>query len=77
VLLLLPTAWLVARGRTWAILFPLVGWVALFADGEQSVWQAAASVPLTFFGCLTAVLVEAIAERRAQTSYAAAALAPK
>jgi hypothetical protein len=34
-------------------------------------------VPLTFFGCLTAVLVEAIVERRAQTSYAVAALAPK
>ena len=31
VLLLLPTAWLVGRGRTWAVVFPLAGWIALFA----------------------------------------------
>jgi Glycosyltransferase family 87 len=77
VLLLLPTAWLVARGRTWAIFFPLVGWIALFADSSDGAWLPAASVPLTFFGCLTVVLIEASVERRAQRSYAVAALEPK
>ena len=65
VLLLLPTAWLVTRGRAWAVVFPLVGWIALLADGEQTVWWAAASVPITFFGCLALLLLEAMVERRA------------
>ena len=65
VLLLLPTAWLVARGRTWAVVFPLVGWIALLADGQQTVWWAASSIPITFFGCLAVLLLEALVERRA------------
>jgi hypothetical protein len=77
VLLLLPTAWLVARGRTWALVFPLLGWLALPADGSDTAWLAAASVPLTFFACLAAVLVEASLERRSGTSPARAAMAPE
>ena len=76
-LLLIPTAWLVARGRTWALIFPLLGWLALPADGSQSVWLAAASVPLTFFGCLAVVLAEAFLERRAETFRAPAAITAK
>ena len=66
VLLLLPVAWLVSRGRTWAALIPLLGWIGLFAFVEDSTpnWQAAASIPLTFFGVLALVLVEAYRERR-------------
>jgi len=66
VLLLLPIAWLVGRGRKWAALIPLLGWISLFAfvDGEAPSWPAAASVPLTFFGVLTLVLWEARRERR-------------
>ena len=66
VLLLLPVAWLVSRGRTWAALIPLLGWIGLFAFVEDSTpnWQAAASMPLTFFGVLALVLVEAYRERR-------------
>jgi hypothetical protein len=78
VLLLLPTAWLVARGRTWAVVFPLVGWIALLADGQQTVWWAAASVPIAFFGCLAVLLLEALVERRAvgaRTSLASSPIA--
>jgi hypothetical protein len=57
VLLLLPVAWLVGRGRKWAALIPLLGWISLFADDTPSTWLATASVPLTFFGVL-AVLLE-------------------
>jgi len=66
VLLLLPVAWLVSRGRTWAALIPLLGWIGLFAFVEDSTpnWPAAASIPLTFFGVLALVLVEAYRERR-------------
>jgi alpha-1,2-mannosyltransferase len=66
VLLLLPVAWLVGRGRKWAALIPLLGWISLFAfvDGEAPSWPAAASVPLTFFGVLALVLWEARRERR-------------
>jgi hypothetical protein len=77
VLLLLPVAWLVARGRTWAIVSSLRRLDSPFADVDQSAWAASAGVPLTFFGCLTIVLIEASVERRAQRSYAVAALAPK
>jgi hypothetical protein len=77
VLLLLPTAWLVARGRTWAVVFPLVGWVALLADGSNGTWLAAASVPLTFFGCLAVALAEAFTERRVQAAPAPATPAPE
>jgi len=77
VLLLLPTAWLVARGRTWAVVFPLVGWIALLADGSDGTWLAAASVPLTFFGCLAVVLAEAFTERRVQAALAPATPAPE
>jgi alpha-1,2-mannosyltransferase len=77
VLLLLPTAWLIARGRTWAVVFPLVGWIALLSDGDAGGWLAAASIPLTFFACLAAVLIEALVERRARPLPAAAASAPK
>jgi hypothetical protein len=61
VLLLLPTAWLVQRGRKWAVVFPLVGWIALFG---ADVWLPAASVSITFFACLAALLWEARLERR-------------
>jgi hypothetical protein len=77
VLLLLPTAWLVARGRTWAVVIPLLGWISLLADGSNAAWLAAASVPLTFFGCLAIVLVDAFVERRARPSVAVPATAPK
>jgi hypothetical protein len=58
VLLLLPTAWLVARGRMWAVVFPLAGWISLFSDGDSGSWLAAASVPLTFFATLGVLLAE-------------------
>jgi Glycosyltransferase family 87 len=61
VLLLLPTAWLVGRGRTWAVVFPLAGWISLFGD---DAWLAAASVPITFFACLAVLLWEVSLERR-------------
>ncbi len=66
VLLLLPVAWLVSRGRKWAALIPLLGWIALFAfvDGSAPSWPAAASIPLTFFGVLALLLWEANRERR-------------
>jgi hypothetical protein len=68
VLLLLPAAWLIGRGRTWAVAFPLLGWIALFADGSDGAWLPAASVPLTFFGCLAVVLAEALLDRREQSA---------
>lgn len=68
VLLLLPVTWLIARGRTWAVAFPLLGWIALFADGSDGAWPLAASVPLTFFGCLAAVVAEALMDRREQSA---------
>jgi hypothetical protein len=64
VLLLLPVAWLVGRGRTWAAVIPLLGWVSLFADADAPTWYGAASVPLTFFGVLGLLLWEARRERR-------------
>ena len=77
VLLLLPTAWLVQRGRTWAVVFPLAGWIALFADGGSAAsisgsatsaasgsWIAAATVPLIFFCCLATLLWETLLARR-------------
>jgi hypothetical protein len=64
VLLLLPVAWLVGRGRTWAALIPMAGWIALFADDDSATWLATASVPLTFFGVLALLLWEARRERR-------------
>ena len=64
VLLLLPVAWLVSRGRTWAAVIPLLGWIALFADDTAATWPAVASIPLTFFGVLALLLWEAYRERR-------------
>ncbi len=77
VLLLLPTAWLVQRGRTWAVIFPLAGWIALFADSGSAAsisgsatsaasgsWIAAATVPLIFFCCLATLLWETLLARR-------------
>jgi hypothetical protein len=64
VLLLLPVAWLLARGHRWAALIPLLGWISLFADDTPSTWLATASVPLTFFGVLAVLLAEAYRERR-------------
>ena len=64
VLLLLPVAWLVGRGRGWAALIPLLGWISLFADDTSATWLATASGPLTFFGVLAVVLWEARRERR-------------
>lgn len=66
VLLLLPTAWLVSRGRTWAVVFPIVGWISLFSDGGSGSWLAAASVPVTFFVCLAVLLAEGLLARRAE-----------
>jgi hypothetical protein len=63
VLLLLPVAWLVGRGRKWAALIPLLGWISLFADDNAATWLATASVPLTFFGVLAVLLAEAYRER--------------
>jgi hypothetical protein len=60
-LLLLPTAWLLERGRTWAALFPLLGWISLF--DSNGAWPAIASIPLTFFGVLVVLLFEAYRER--------------
>ena len=68
VLLLLPVTWLIARGRTWAVAFSLLGWIALFADTSNGGWLPAASVPLTFFGCLAVVLAEALLDRREQSA---------
>jgi alpha-1,2-mannosyltransferase len=70
VLLLLPVAWLVNRGRTWAALIPLLGWISLFAFADEASpsWPAAASIPLTFFGVLALVLWEAHRERRGAPS---------
>jgi hypothetical protein len=59
---------LIARGRTWAVAFPLFGWIALFADGSNGAWLPAASVSLTFFGCLAVVLAEALLDRREQSA---------
>ena len=65
VVLLLPTAWLVQRGRTWAVVFPLVGWISLFgADAPLP----AASVSITFFACLAVLLWEARGESRQSLS---------
>jgi alpha-1,2-mannosyltransferase len=66
VLLLLPVAWLVSRGRTWAAVIPLLGWIALFAEDNSATWLATASIPLTFFGVLALLLWEAYRERREQ-----------
>ncbi len=63
VLLLLPVAWLVARGWTWAAVIPLLGWVSLFADGTPASWLATASIPLAFFGVLGLLLIEGRRER--------------
>jgi hypothetical protein len=85
VLLLLPTAWLVQRGRTWAVVFPLAGWIALFGGNGSAAttaattaatgsWIAAATVPLAFFACLAVLLWEVALERlpaRATTATAA------
>ena len=64
VLLLLPVAWLMSRGRTWAALIPLLGWIALFSNETAGSWPFTATVPLTFFGVLGLVLWEVRCERR-------------
>jgi MYXO-CTERM domain-containing protein len=64
VLLLLPIAWLMGRGWKWAVLIPLLGWIGLFSTDASPSWQAAASVPITFFGVLGLVLLAAWRERR-------------
>jgi hypothetical protein len=75
VLLLLPTAWLVARGRAWALVFPLAGWIPLLGDESSGSWVTAASVPLAFFACLAVVLVEGLRERSPGQGQAKAAAA--
>jgi hypothetical protein len=47
------------------VIFPLLGWAALFADGTTATWPATASVSMTFFGCLAALLLEARREHGA------------
>jgi hypothetical protein len=64
VLLLLPVAWLLARGRYWAALIPPLGWISLFASADSASWPAVASIPVTFFGLLALLLWEAYRERR-------------
>jgi hypothetical protein len=68
VLLLLPVAWLVDRGRWWVALVPLVGWISLFGyvKDEPPSWPAVASIPAMFFGVLALLLLEAYWERRGQ-----------
>jgi hypothetical protein len=80
VLLLLPVAWLVGRGRTWAVLIPLAGWISLFAfPGADAATTdagsplAAATIPIAFFGVLAWLLIEAFRDRRAARAGAAAA----
>jgi hypothetical protein len=73
VLLLLPTAWLLERGRTWAVIFPLAGWISLFDSGSS--WLPSASVPLVFFCCLAALLWE-VARERGRARIPAAAATP-
>jgi hypothetical protein len=80
-LLLIPTAWLLDRGRRWAIVFPLSGWIALYAvpvsDSAAATsvaagsvnWVAASSIPLAFFGCLAVLLWEGFRERRATATF--------
>jgi hypothetical protein len=79
VLLLLPVAWLMARGHKWAALIPFLGWISLFATDDAASWPAVASIPLTFFGVLAIVLWEAWRERgetgREAVSQAASAAA--
>ncbi len=65
VLLLLPVAWLVARGRLWAALIPPLGWISLFATGDSPSWLVVASIPVTFFGVLAILLWDARLDRRA------------
>jgi hypothetical protein len=75
VLLLLPTAYLVQRGKNWAVMFPLLGWATLFADGSSNAWLATASVSLTFFGCLAVLLWEARQQRGSAPIHVAPAYA--
>ena len=73
VLLLLPVAWLMTRGRWWAAFIPLLGWISLFAFADEAApsWPAAASIPLTFFAVLALLLWEGYRERRAVAGVAA------
>jgi hypothetical protein len=80
-LLLLPTAWLLERGRKWSVVFPLSGWLSIAAFPAASgsatgaatapiqvaSWPAAATIPLAFFACLAVLLAEAHLERRSAT----------
>jgi hypothetical protein len=61
-LLLLPAAWLLDRGRTWAVAIPLLGWAAFYAYDRD--WVQASTIPLSFFACLAVLLWEARLERR-------------
>ena len=75
VLLLLPVAWLVDRGRWWVALIPLLGWISLFAyvEDASTSWPVVATIPAAFFGVMAVLLVEAYRERREQPGSAAAA----
>ena len=64
VLLLLPVAWLVDRGRIWAALIPAVGWLYMLRAVDERAWPAIASIPLSFFVVLAVLLMEAYLERR-------------
>ena len=65
VLLLLPTAWLIGRGRYWAVVFPLAGWLSLANGDDGGSPIAAATIPAAFFGCLAVVLAEGWRQRGA------------
>ena len=58
-LLLLPVAWLLDRGRPWAVLFVLA--TPVFLVGSLPAWV----YPLAFWACLLAVVAEGASERRA------------
>ncbi len=64
VVLLLPVAWLVGRGRTWVAFIPLVAWLYTYTAVDERAWPAVASIPITFFGVLAVLLWEARRERR-------------
>jgi hypothetical protein len=67
-LLLLPIAWLLERGRYWAVALSvfswasILGWTALEDSPER--WLSTGTIPLTFFACLAALLWEARREGR-------------
>ncbi len=78
VLLLLPVAWLVARGQLWAAVLPLAGWLSLAATADGATGTLGAlSVPLSFYVALAAVVYEGVRESRLEHSATVASPAPE